>query len=95
MLVNTNILYIMHISTTNQPKKRLKMTYQELMQRVREGALHFHHDAWARGYISRKKKRNEDYPVYSYSGRFGSGFVVYKPSFKSTSYYIVEYYIYN
>ena len=71
------------------------MNYQELMQRVREGALSYHHDAWARGYISRKTARDESYDVYSYSGKFGDGFVVYKPSFKSTSYHIVEYYIYN
>ena len=71
------------------------MNYQELMQRVREGALAYHHDAWARGYISRKTARAESYPVSSYAGRFGKGFVVYKPSFKSSSYHIVEYYIYN
>ena len=28
------------------------MTYQELMQRVNDGVLSFHHDAWTRGYIS-------------------------------------------
>ena len=71
------------------------MTYQELMQHVRAGVLSFDHDAWRRGYISRKTAHNESYPVWSYQGRFGSGFVVYKPSFKSTSYHIVEYYIYN
>ena len=71
------------------------MTYQELMQRVSEGVLGFHHDAWHRGHISRKTARDESYPVYSYGGRFGNGFVVYKPSFISTSCYIVEYYIYN
>ena len=71
------------------------MNYQELTRLAREGALAFHHDALARGYISRKTARDESYPVYSYDGRFGNGFVVYKPSFKSTSYYIVEYYIYN
>ena len=94
MLVNTNLLRIMRISTTNQ-RKEVEMTYQELMTRVSEGALSFSHDAWHRGYISRKTARDESYSVYSYSGRFGSGFVVYKPSFKSTSYHIVEYYIYN
>ena len=71
------------------------MNYQELMQCVSEDVLSYHHDAWHRGYVSRKTARDESYPVYSYSGRFGSGFVVYKPSFKYTSYYIVEYYIYN
>ena len=71
------------------------MTYQELMQRVSEGVLSFHHSAWHRGYISRKTARDESYQVYSYNGRFGNGFVVYKPSFKLTSYHIVEYYIYN
>ena len=71
------------------------MTYQEFMQCVSDGVLSFHHDAWSRGYISRRTARDESYSVHSYSGRFGSGFVVYKPSFKSTSYHIVEYYIYN
>ena len=71
------------------------MNYQELMHRVSAGDLSFHHDAWARGYISRKTARDESYPVYSYNGRFGNGFVVHKPSFKLTSYHIVEYYIYN
>ena len=71
------------------------MTYQELMQSVGAGVLSFHHDAWGRGYISRKTARDESYTVCSYSGRFGSGFVVHKPSFKLTSYHIVEYYIYN
>ena len=71
------------------------MTYQELMQRVSEGVLRFDHDALHRGYISRKTARDESYDVYSYNGRFGSGFVVYKPSFKSTTYHNVEYYIYN
>ena len=71
------------------------MTYQELMQHARDSVLRFDHDAWHRGYISRKTAHDESYQVYTYNGRFGSGFVVYKPSFKSTSYHIVEYYIYN
>ena len=71
------------------------MTYQELMRRVSDSVLSFSHAAWHRGYISRKTERDESYSVYSYDGRFGKGFVVYKPSFKSTTYHIVEYYIYN
>ena len=86
-------MYNAHID--NQPTKDFKMTYQELMQRVAEGALSFHHDSRHRGYVSRKTARDESYAVHSYSGRFGNGFVVHKPSFKSKSYYIVEYYIYN
>ena len=86
----------MHISTTNQPtEKGFKMTYQELMHDVRDGVLRFSHGAWHRGYISRKTARDHSYPVGSYTGRFGNGFIVYKPSFNSTRYYIVEYYIYN
>lgn len=85
----------MHISTTNQPRKGLKMTYQELKQLVNDGVLSFDHDAWTIGYLSRKSARDENYPVYSYDGRFGRGFVVHKPSFKSTSYHVIEYYIYN
>ena len=39
------------------------MTYQELMQHVQEGVLSFDHDAWHRGYISRKTARDESYQV--------------------------------
>ena len=86
--------YNAHID--NQPtKKELKMTYQELMQRESEGVLSFSHDAFTAGYISITSAHTETYPVYSYRGRFGSGFVVHKPSFKSTKYHVIEYYIYN
>ena len=71
------------------------MTYLELMRLVGEGVLSFDHDAFIAGYISITSAHIETYPVYSYRGRFGIGFVVHKPSFKSTKYHVIEYYIYN
>ena len=48
-----------------------------------------HHTAWARRYVSRKG----DGEVESYSGRFGTGYKVYTPSWDSTTYCRVTYYV--
>lgn len=48
-----------------------------------------HHTAMTRGYISRK---NEPAPT-PYSGKFGKGFVIYRPNWESTRFSFVDYYI--
>ena len=48
-----------------------------------------HHTSWHRGYISR---RSEGY-VETYEGRFGRGYTWHQPSWKSTQYHRVTYYI--
>lgn len=48
-----------------------------------------HHTAWHRGYVSR---RLEGY-AERYEGRFGKGYRVFYPSWSSTTYCRVAYYI--
>lgn len=49
----------------------------------------YHHSALKAGYVSRKS----DGYVTSYRGRFGTGYLVHKPNWKSSNYHIVDYYI--
>lgn len=49
-----------------------------------------HHTALRAGYISRKNKSGI---IEEYDGRFGKGFTVSKPNFKSTRYYHISYYV--
>ena len=51
--------------------------------------LYYDHTAWARGYTSRKS----DGWVEEYDGAFGKGYKVHRPSWKSTYYHEVDYYI--
>lgn len=51
-----------------------------------------HHTAMSRGYISRRTAP-ADYPVESYSGKFGIGYIVRSPRFDTTRYCNVTYYI--
>ena len=53
---------------------------------------YLHHVAMWRGYISRKTKSSDPIP---YKGRFGEGFVVYKPNPRSTRYSFIEYWIHE
>ena len=46
-----------------------------------------HHTALTREYISRK---NPDGVKESYSGKFGTGYTVKKPNWKSTRYSLIE-----
>jgi hypothetical protein len=49
-----------------------------------------HHTAWMRGYVSRKKPEGIIEP---YKGRFGEGYTVKTPSWQSTAYCHITYYI--
>ena len=48
-----------------------------------------HHTSWARGYVSRKSEGRWE----TYSGKFGTGFKVFRPSWESTRFCRVEYWI--
>lgn len=50
-----------------------------------------HHTALCRGYVSRKS--NAEPVIEEYSGRFGRGYKVYSPNWRSTEYCYVSYYI--
>lgn len=62
------------------------MTEKELTDK----GYHLHHTALNGGYISRKLK---DGIIEEYDGRFGKGYTVKKPNFKSTRYYLISYYV--
>lgn len=62
------------------------MTENEL---IKQG-YKLHHTSFKRGYISRKLK---DGIIEEYSGRFGKGYTIKKPNFKSTHYYFISYYV--
>lgn len=68
------------------------MKYTDLLCQSQSGKYHFSHSSYARGYVSRKLKAI-DYPVEEYAGRFGNGYKVLKPNWKSTQYMIVEYWV--
>ena len=68
--------------------KKTNMTFKDLPM----DQLRCHHTALARGYVSRKLSV-DDLPVYEYYGRYGVGFIVYLPSYKSTRYCVACYYI--
>lgn len=51
-----------------------------------------HHTSWMRGYVTRKDPEGTIEP---YEGRFGSGFKRIHPSWSSTTYCYVTYYIFD
>ncbi len=69
---------------TTQPQ-----TLTSLEALVASGKLRNSHTSLARGYVSRK---SEGY-VYEYAGKFGKGFVLATPNFRSTRFYYVTYFI--
>ena len=66
------------------------MDNDERVAYIREN-LHHHHTAWTRGYVSRKC----DGIAHECHGRYGDGWIILAPSWKSTEYCHVEYYINN
>lgn len=63
----------------------------EWRRSLAEGRIKYHHRAWRRGYVSRKS--NALTTVERYEGKFGRGYIVHTPSWSSTLYHHVEYYI--
>lgn len=51
--------------------------------------IEYHHTSWARGYVSRKT----DGYIEPYKGRFGIGVKYHVPSWSSTVYHLVSYYL--
>lgn len=68
------------------------MSLKELELKVRNGELKYHHTAKILGYVSRRTTRDE-YKIESYAGRFGKGYKIHTPSFDSTRYHDVSYYV--
>jgi hypothetical protein len=70
-------------------KWRLKMKEMTLKKLQKSKKYRRRHTSWTKGYVSRKSEP----VVYPYSGRFGEGYVVYSPSWRSTQYHYITYYI--
>lgn len=64
---------------------------EEFKKELAEGKIKERHTSMCQGYVSRKA----DAPraIARYSGKFGSGYVEYSPSLKSTRYCYITYYI--
>ena len=65
------------------------MRREELEQEVNAGRLHELHTSWTRGYVSRKGRGI----VRPYNGRYGVGYVLLTPSWQSTTYCHITYYV--
>lgn len=68
------------------------MTLKDISMKINNGELKLHHAAWAWGYISRKIS-GEEIIAEPYKGRFGEGYKAHVPSFTSTRFHIILYYI--
>lgn len=62
----------------------------ELKKALKEKTMREHHFSWASGYVSRKMPEGI---VVPYKGRYGEGFKVFTPSWQSSSYCTVTYYV--
>ncbi len=51
----------------------------------------YHHSALTRGYMSRKSAAE----IHPYAGRYGQGYTVETPNYKTNNYHNIEYYIYK
>lgn len=54
-----------------------------------ETTYRLHHTAWARGYVSRKSEG----VVEKYKGIYGEGYIIRRPSWQSSTYCHIEYYV--
>lgn len=70
-------------------KNATNITRTELETMVEAGKLRELHTSWTRGYVSRKS----DGKVFEYKGRFGEGYALLTPSWESTSYCHITYFV--
>lgn len=66
----------------------------ELQQEIEE-KCYFHKRSLFRGYLTRKPDTAGSYAIkiYSYNGRHGKGYAIFRPNFNSNNYVYVEYWI--
>ena len=65
------------------------MEFIDIAKDVYSGTLTLVATSWARGYVSRKI----DSTAEPYKGRYGEGYKVHYPSWSSTQYHRVSYYV--
>lgn len=72
-----------------QPELPRTHSWNDTVKWIEEHCVE-HHTSWCRGYITRTHP--EGY-IETYEGRFGRGYKWFKPSWQSTQYHHVTYYI--
>lgn len=87
----TNKKEISKTTTTKKKPKEIN-NYWDLLEASKNGEYKHCKTSWERGYVSRKLKE-KDYPIEKYKGRYGEGYKVHIPSYKSTMYNYLDYYI--
>ena len=60
------------------------------IEQVKEAGYKLHKSAWHRGYVSRRCREGI---VTPYKGRYGVGYAHHEPSWKSTTYHHISYYV--
>lgn len=65
------------------------ITREQLKSKVESGELYELHTAWTRRYVSRKGSG----VIEQYRGKYGEGYALYTPSWQSTTYCHVTYYV--
>ena len=75
-------------------KPETPISFHELTEMVKSGALYLHHSAYFSGYVSRTRKE-EELVAYPYKGHFGVGYVVDTPNRNSTRFSYRTYYIFT
>lgn len=68
----------------------IKTTADKAIADAEIKGLKLHHTSWIRGYVSRV---GNTALTADYNGRFGKGMVVITPSFSSTSYCTIAYFV--
>lgn len=82
------------IKEHNTETRQNTLTIAEVMAMVANGTHVVHHTSWRRGYVSRKTDANGEYGyVNNYDGRFGRGYILHLPDYRSTMYHTVTYII--
>ena len=67
-----------------------EMNRNQMIERLKKDGYKAHHTSKKRGYISRKEN---GYDIYPYAGRFGKGYAMETPTWKSTRYCDITYWI--
>jgi len=65
------------------------MTRQQLNTEIKNQKLSRLHTSWHQGYVSRKS----DGVAIPYTGKFGTGYALLTPSFNSTRYCYITYFV--
>ena len=67
----------------------MSYTMQDIKEMKDDGTIYESHTSLAKGY----ERRTGNGSVEGYKGRFGEGFKVHTPNFKSTRYHYTTYYL--